>query len=177
MKTKTSILFYALIMGLLVLTNSCKKDEDKDDPKSVAVLTTAEVSEITETTAVSGGDITSNGGASVIVRGVCWSTSETPTISDSKTIDGKGEGKFISNITDLESNTTYYVRAYATNSEGTGYGNATPFKTLKIKGSPVLTTTKATDITQTSVVSGGNISDDGGAEITVRGVCWGTNET
>ncbi|MDD2279741.1 MAG: fibrobacter succinogenes major paralogous domain-containing protein [Bacteroidales bacterium] len=122
---KTSFLLYALIMGLLVLSSSCKKD----DANVLAVLTTAEVTGIMRTTAVSGGDITDDGGAAIIIRGVCWSTNETPTINDSKTVDGDGIGSFTSNIKDLEANTTYYVRAYAVNSVGTNYGNAFSFTT------------------------------------------------
>jgi len=68
--------------------------------------------------------VTSDGGSSVSARGVCWSTGSTPSIADSKTTDGTGTGIFTSNITGLTSNTTYNVRAYATNGAGTGYGNA-----------------------------------------------------
>lgn len=72
----------------------------------------------------SGGNITSNGGAAVITRGVCWSTSSNPTIAlSTKTVDGSGSGSFSSSMTGLNPNTLYYLRAYATNSVGTAYGN------------------------------------------------------
>ena len=100
---------------------------EKDDPKSVAQLTTTGVTEITQTTAISGGNITSDGGASVTARGVCWSTGQTPTINDNKTTNGSGVGSFISSINGLETNTTYYVRAYAINNEGVSYGSAISF--------------------------------------------------
>lgn len=92
-------------------------------------LTTTEVSSITDSTAVSDGTITSNGGATVTARGVCWGTTQTPTISDSKTTDGDGAGTFTSEITGLVSNTTYHARAYAKNSIGIRYGNTISFVT------------------------------------------------
>ena len=176
MKTKTSILFYALIMGLLVLSNSCKKDDPKEDAGLKPVVTTTKATDITQTSVVSGGSISDDGGAEITVRGVCWGTNETHTINDNKTEDGQGKGNFTSQITDLTSNTTYYVRAYATNSAGTGYGEAISFKTLEGKTLPVLTTTDVTEITPSSAVSGGNITNDGGMEVTARGVCWSTSK-
>lgn len=89
---------------------------------TVPTVTTASVTHITETSAVSGGEVTSDGGASVTARGVCWSTSASPTVEDAHTIDGTGPGSFTSFITGLTPSTTYYIRAYATNSVGTAYG-------------------------------------------------------
>jgi plastocyanin len=94
-----------------------------------AAVTTTDVTLITSSTAVSGGDVTSDGGEAVTERGVCWSTAQNPTTADSKTSDGSGTGIFISNLADLTSNTTYYLRAYATNSAGTVYGNEVSFTT------------------------------------------------
>jgi uncharacterized protein (TIGR02145 family) len=74
--------------------------------------------------------VTSDGGAAIIASGVCWSTSENPTTSNSKTTNGTGLGTYTSNITGLSPNTTYYVRAYATNSQGTAYGEQRTFRTL-----------------------------------------------
>jgi hypothetical protein len=96
---------------------------------SIATITTAEVSDITANTAVSGGNVLSDGGATVRYRGVCWNTSGSPTINDNKTIDGYGTGSFQSTLTDLKLLTKYYVRAYATNSSGTVYGNEVSFET------------------------------------------------
>jgi uncharacterized protein (TIGR02145 family) len=142
-------------------------------PNQLAVLTTAAVSAITQTTAECGGTISSDGGATVTVRGVCWSTNPMPTIADSKTTDGAGIGSFTSSIINLTGNTPYYVRAYATNSVGTAYGTEVSFTTSPVL--PVLTTTAVSNITQTTAQSGGTITSDGGAEVTVRGVCWSTN--
>lgn len=93
------------------------------------VLNTISVSNIKGFTAISGGNISSDGGASVTARGVCWSTMQNPTIADSKTADGGSTGTFISNLTGLTKNTSYYVRAYATNIAGTSYGNEVSFTT------------------------------------------------
>ena len=95
----------------------------------IPVLTTTAVTDILQTTVNSGGNITSDGGATVTARGVCWSTGQTPTISDNKTTNGVGAGNFVSNISGLTANTNYYVRAYATNGNGTGYGAAMFFTT------------------------------------------------
>ena len=89
---------------------------------NLPTVRTSSVSDITSSTAVCGGEVTSEGSASVTARGVCWSTSHNPTIADSHTTDGNGAGNFTSNLNGLSSYTTYYVRAYATNREGTGYG-------------------------------------------------------
>ena len=77
-----------------------------------------------------GGNVTFDGWSEITARGVCWSTSPNPTINDSKTTDGSGIGSFTSNITGLADGTTYYVRAYATNSKGTAYGEEKSFTTL-----------------------------------------------
>jgi uncharacterized protein (TIGR02145 family) len=138
MKKNNRILIYPLILigFVLMLTNSCKK-ENNNNP--TPILTTTAVSDITTTSATCGGNITSDGGTTVTVRGVCWNTGQTPTIADSKTTDGTGAGSFTSAITGLTLNTTYYVRAYATNSAGTGYGSAISFTTIEITFNPNLT--------------------------------------
>lgn len=93
------------------------------------------ISSLLSTSAVSGGNVTSDGGATVTARGVVWSTSPNPTITlATKTIDGTGTGSFTSNITGLTANTAYYVRSYATNSAGTSYGNEISFTTMPTIG-------------------------------------------
>ena len=178
MTTTKKFWYYAFVLigATFMLFSSCEKDDDDD--KSIPILSTTEITGITQTTATSGGNITDDGGATVTARGVCWSTSQdqTQTISDSKTVDGAGAGNFTSSITGLEPNTMYYVRAYATNSKGTGYGNALSFTTLENQHVPVLSTTEITEITQTTAKSGGNITDVGGVIVAVRGVCWSTSQ-
>ncbi|NLD64913.1 MAG: T9SS type A sorting domain-containing protein [Bacteroidales bacterium] len=95
----------------------------------VPTVTTEAVTDISETSASAGGNITSDGGADITARGLCWSTNETPTISDNFTNDGTGTGSFTTVMTSLEPNTKYYYRAYATNSVGTGYGPILSFTT------------------------------------------------
>ena len=112
-----------LLLLLIFLNISCKKGESP-------VLTTASISNITGTSATSGGTISSEGSGAVISKGVCWSTSEDPTIKGNKTTDGVGAGPFTSNISGLSGVTTYYVRAYASNEYGTGYGMVLTFSTL-----------------------------------------------
>ena len=159
--------FSGIIILLSILIYSC------EDKPSVPVLTTRAASEVTYTTATSGGDITNDGGAPVVSKGICWSTATDPTISESKTTESGGLGAFTSNLTQLSPNTLYYVRAYATNSAGTGYGNQVTFATSQVEV-PILTTTAITAITQTTAASGGNITNDKGGPVTARGVCWNT---
>ena len=109
----------------------CLRDSNDGGETSATLptVTTSSVSNITSTTATCGGDVTDDGGAEVIARGVCWSTSQNPTIEEVHTIDGVGTGSFTSSLTGLFPNTTYYVRAYATNEEGTAYGVQKTFTT------------------------------------------------
>ena len=95
------------------------------------IIETKPITNIAPTTATGGGNIKSDGGFPITARGVCWSTSSNPTVSDSHTSNGSGTGSFTSNITGLTLNTFYYVRAYATNSAGTMYGNQVSFTTME----------------------------------------------
>ncbi len=129
---KVIFCIYWLIPLLLISLSSCKKDNAVTNQSaniSVPVLTTDTVSSITIHTAVCGGTITSDGGAAVTASGVCWGRSHNPTIDSSKTFDSVSTVSFTSNITGLTASTTYFVRAYATNDAGTGYGSALSFTT------------------------------------------------
>jgi hypothetical protein len=159
---------------LIIVVIQCSKKEEKEEVKStLPVLTTSNVTEITRTTASSGGNVTSDGEAEITVRGVCWGTTTNPTISGSKTTDGVGKGSYTSSLTSLTSNTTYYVKAYAINSAGTAYGNEETFSTNQV-GIITLNTTEVTSIEASSAISGGNITDDGGSTVLERGLCWST---
>jgi uncharacterized delta-60 repeat protein len=96
---------------------------------ALATLSTTPASSVKAHTAVSGGSISADGGSTITARGVCWNTTGAPTVSDSKTVDGSGTGTFVSSLTNLSPETTYYVRAYATNSSGTAYGSQASFTT------------------------------------------------
>ena len=139
----------------------------------IPTLTTMDITNITAISATSGGDITDNGGLNVTARGVCWSTSPNPTISDSHTTNGTGTGSFTSSITDLEINTTYYVRAYATTNAGTGYGNELTFNSGD--GIPTVITAEVTNIQGETATCGGNVTDNCGLTVIARGVCWSTS--
>ena len=217
---------------------------------SIPSVTTSEVGSIGQTTATGGGVVMASGGETVTERGICWSTSHNPTIGGSHASNGAGTGTFSINMTGLAANTIYYVRAYATNSKGTAYGNEVSFTTILIPeynvslsanpsnggtasggGTyqqwqtctvtatantgytftnwtengvqvstnanysftvmsnrtlvanfaiqvtlPVVTTDQVTDITQTTATCGGNVTDDGNATVTARGICWDTNQ-
>ena len=145
-------------------------------PTTAPTVSTSSITDITTNSATGGGNVTSDGGATVTARGVCWSTSSNPTVSNSHTTDGTGTGSFTSSITGLSSNTAYYVRAYATNSNGTSYGNQVSFTTNTPTTTPTVTTSSITDITTNSATGGGNVTSDGGATVTARGVCWSTSQ-
>ncbi len=146
------------------------------DISTTPTVTTNPVSSITSNSAVCGGNVTSDGGATVTARGVCWSTSSYPTTSNSRTTDGNGTGTFTSYISGLSSSTIYYVRAYATNSSGTSYGSNVIFTTNPASGNmPTVTTNTVSSIKSNSAVCGGNVTSDGGSTVTARGVCWSTS--
>jgi hypothetical protein len=168
MKNMLRISGVILLILQIFLINSCKEDKP-----TLPIVTTSAVTSISYTTATSGGEVTNEGGDPIVSRGVCWNTSAEPTVANVNTTESGGLGSFISNMTLLTPNTMYYVRAYATNIAGTGYGNQVSFSTSQI-AVPVLTTTTITAITQTTAISGGNISADNGGAVTARGVCWST---
>ena len=136
------------------------------------VQTATEVTLMGAGTAQCGGTVTGDGGFNVTSRGVCWSMSPEPTISNLHSNDGNGLGTFVSTITGLQSSTTYYVRAYATNANGTVYGEQRTVTTPS--GLPSVTTTVATGITSSSAICGGDVTADGGYTVIQRGVCYST---
>ena len=160
--------------GILTL-----KIKDVSPPTAlIPTLTTAAIKSLTATTASSGGIIISDGGAPITAKGVCWSTSPNPTlvnvVNNNITSDGTGTLIYTSTLTGLSPGKDYHVRAYATNSSGTAYGNDIPFKTLAV--TPTVTTTPVTVFTQTTATVDGNVTDDGGADVTEKGVWYGTTE-
>ena len=122
---KIKKLIYKLIGLILILAAGCEMEK----PAALPELTTLPLTNITSISALSGGSITWDGGAIVTARGVCWSTSFNTTLSDNITTDGAGTGSFESSVTGLSGGTYYYIRAYATNSAGTAYGNKIIFIT------------------------------------------------
>jgi uncharacterized protein (TIGR02145 family) len=165
---KIRIIIIVLILSALGIY-SCSSD-------TVPVVTTTDVTDVTQTTAYSGGIVTSDGDASVTARGVCWNIAANPDISNTITSDSTGTGSFTSHLTELTPNTLYYVRAYATNSEGTAYGNQVSFTTPE-ESVPTVITSGVKSITLTTATGGGIIPSDGGVAVTVRGTCWNTTGT
>ncbi len=158
------------MIGLIVLMMaSCRKDPEMPSGELVNIKTN-EITEITGFSAV----VSAYVGADCDERGVCWSISSNPTVSDSHTTDGSGMGSFTSSITGLWTNTTYYVRAYATDSKGTSYGEQKIFITSRVSV-PTVTTSSVSNITRSTATCGGNVTSDGGATVTARGVCWSTS--
>lgn len=140
-------------------------------------VTTTAASAIGTNSATTGGNVTSDGGSTIISRGVCYSTSPLPDLSDSFISTGGTTGAFTINLTLLTPNTVYYVRAYAANIEGTAYGNQITFRTSVVTTVPTVGTTIISDITTSSARSGGNVLSDGNSPVTAKGVCWNTTGT
>ena len=165
---KRSVILSAIMLtsvSIIIFMFSCE-----EEPTSPAV-TTVNPGSITKTTASSGGNVTGDGGEEVSVRGVCWNTSENPTTSGNKTSDGSGTGSFTSKISGLTPGVRYYIRAYAVNSAGTGYGRNMSFMTDPV-GLATVETAEPSLVTSATALSEGIISDDGGGAVTAKGVCW-----
>ena len=142
MKKIISFFFLVCFLFGIVLIYSCKKDP------VIPTLTTTDPTNITINSVTTGGVITKDGGKEITAYGVCWSTTNNPIVSDSHTLDGTGTGSFISNLTALLPGTTYYIRAYATNSAGTAYGNEVIFNTnvADVDGNTYKTVTLGTQV-------------------------------
>jgi len=130
---KINIGILTFIFGIIfILSSGCKKDNIINDDSTLPVLTTFDIHNITPTSANCGGKVSSEGGSTVTARGVCWSIEQSPTINNNITTDGTGTGDFSSVVVGLTANTTYFIRAYATNNVGTAYGNEISFKTIPL---------------------------------------------
>ena len=197
---KKEYFYYLLITLAFVIMatfNACKPEPEPEPntPGSVKV-TTSSVSNITETSAKCGGTVTASG-YSVGACGLCYSELPNPTVNSYITSDQIGTGTFTSTMSGLEPGTKYYVRAYATTSSGTLYGEQKEFTTLGDNNGgdddnddngggnggddeeatkPTVTTNSVSNITFESATCGGNVTDDGGANVTARGVCWSTSQ-
>jgi uncharacterized protein (TIGR02145 family) len=151
-QTMKKVLSLSLLLLLVTLFYGCKKET----PAKIPVLSTAPIINVTAITATSGGSISSDGGAAISVRGVCWGLTADPTTADSKTTDGDGTGQFVSTLNNLSAGETYHVRAYATNSIGTAYGNDLSFTALG--EAPVATTQAATNISYVGAKLNGTVN-------------------
>ena len=139
---------------------------------SLPTVTTSEVTAIESNTARCGGEVVSAGNGTLSARGLCYSTKQDPSVLDNVINCGNEMGVFDTILSNLDINTKYYVRAFATNNKGTAYGEQKSFTTLGQV--PTVMTIPVTSITANSAVSGGAISDDGGNQVIAKGVCWST---
>lgn len=139
---------------------------------SIPVVVTKKVSSVSADGAICGGEVTSTGRLKVTARGVCFGKDAYPEVSGLHTKDGEGAGEFTSTLKDLEHNTIYYARAYATNSMGTAYGEQISFKTTD--GKAVVTTDSITSVTATSFIAYGTVVNDCDIPVTARGFCYAT---
>jgi len=159
------------LLIILILMISCGGDNGNPVPVSTPSVVTGEITEITLSSAIISGEVTSDGNGAITERGVVIRATPDPTIADTKIVSGSGTGTFTVTLTNLSEATTYNIRTFATNSAGTAYGLNKSFNTTLI---PTLTTAPVTGITTTTATTGGNITSDGGADISARGVCWDT---
>lgn len=170
------ILSYSSLFYIIAITTLFSCASENNTVKTVPQLTTTTISSISLNSAESGGNVTSDGGDAINTRGIVWNTVTSPTTSlTTKTTEGNGTGSFSSSITNLLPSSAYFVRAYAVNSIGTGYGNELSFTTGAVV-LPTVSTTAITNITTNSAVSGGSITADGGSSITTRGIVWSTSQ-
>ena len=156
-----------------ILINSGYYVYGNQETFTTGYITTTEASAITISSAISGGTFTNPPGNPILAKGVVWSTSQNPTVSlATKTMDGTSNGDFNSSITGLSLGSTYFVRAYVTNSVGTSYGNTI---TVRPASLPSITTTALTNITLNSADCGGGSITNGGSGILEKGVVWSTS--
>ena len=135
-----------------------------------ATVVTGEVDAVTNNSAKCSGEVTDNGGVTVLEKGICFALTENPTIDGQRVSAGPGIGEFTCTLTGLSQNKTYYVRAYAINSVGTVYGLQRSFTT---KSAPTVSTLNVSNVTENSATCSGNVSSEGGSAVTERGICYG----
>jgi len=163
----SNVLLISLYLSAVIILFGCKKD-----PVLPTIATVAPAN-ITSASATAGGNITSDGRASITDRGICWAFTANPTVDNNRIPSGVGDGIFSADITGLQIATTYHVRAYAVNIVGTAYGEDMEFKTLAV--TPTISTKAIGDLSWKTATSGGINISDGGSAITAKGVCWSTS--
>jgi len=190
MKNVFTLLFSTL---LIAITFSCKKEGCTDETANnydaeakkdngtctydpvleIPTVETVAAYFITDSSAISGGNITNDGGTDILTTGICWSTNPNPTIDDNF-INGGVSLSFDLYMSGLTENSVYYARAFASNSVGLSYGNEINFTTIDVI-LPTVSTNTPTLSSVTSIIVGGNITNTGNGLISERGVCWSTS--
>ena len=170
---KTILRLSLLLCTSLILITSCKKE---DAPPTIPTVTTNQATDVSYNSAKCSGLITSDGNAQITDCGLCISDQAEPKIENSTVIKIENTQTNIlsSTINNLKPSTTYFIRAFASNKIGTGYGEQITFKTLDLK-SPVIKSVLATNITKSSASINVELQDDGGTPIKESGICWGTD--
>jgi hypothetical protein len=153
---------------ILFLFTGCKSED-------IPVVTTAEVTSVTQTSATCGGDVLSQGDAEVTSRGIYLGTSGDQAIIDTITVDSTGTGSFTCKLTDLEPGTDYYVKAFANNIFGTGYGDTVSFTTEPATLPEVITYSRI-PVTKSTAKLYGEVLSDGESQLIEYGFCWSTSE-
>ena len=162
-----------LLCATLILITSCKKE---DTPPTIPLVSTNQATDVSYNSVKCGGLITSDGNAQITDCGLCISDQAEPKIENSTVIkiEKTQTNILASTINSLKPSTTYYIRAFATNKIGTGYGEQISFKTLDLK-SPVIKSVLATNITKNTASINVELQDDGGTQVKESGICWGTD--
>lgn len=160
--------------GLSTEKSEIKSFDTPESPVDQVLVTVKTVTEITATSAKSGGTIQVVGDVQIIGRGICYSIIQNPTINDNITSNGDGAGAFESELIELQGNTTYYIKAYAATSDSIYYSDELSFTTLNY-ALPAISTNQVTDITNTTALCGGNVTYEGDGVVTVKGICWNTS--
>ena len=180
MKNITKI-FATTILAMSMAFVGCNKEqnnEQNNEPEEptisgIPVVVTSEVTEITNVSAVCGGVVTSDGGYSIVERGICYGTEQNPLVSGSHLISEGGLGSFTVNLTGLEPNTTYFLKAYAINSAGIAYGSEVSFTTQQVDSRlPVVTMVDMVEVTAVSANVNAMIEDEGNGAVFQKGFCW-----
>ena len=162
-----------IAISFLIILTSCKKWDLNRKPDVV----TFGVTEISPTSALTGGKITIFPGDQFIEKGICYSRKSDPTLKDSVLKVSGEERTYTCVINNLSVNTLYYIRAYALTSFDITYGDLRSFSTLDGGHIPIFLTTTITETSQTSVRANGQITYDGGSPIKKRGFCWSITKT
>lgn len=162
-----------ILLSVFIITVSIQACSKKQ-VMSVPVLSTTAPSSITATSAQVGGNITGTGGSQITLSGICYATHNNPSLTDSIVPNGTASGgPFTCTMKNLNANTMYYVRAYATNGTGTGYGSVDSFMTTA--GLATIVTAPITNNQALNANSGWSLANNGGSTITAIGICWSTS--
>lgn len=165
------------ILAMSMALVGCNKEQNNESEEpatpEMPVVVTSEVTGITNVSAVCGGVVTSDGGHSIVEKGVCYGTEQNPLVTGSHLVSAGGMGSFTVTLTGLEPNTAYYVRAYAINSVGIAYGEEISFSTQEVDSRlPVVTLVEVTDVTAVSAIGNAMIDDEGNGAVFQKGFCW-----